>query len=374
MMRRRGLALCVMVALAGTLAAAPAVPETGAADGAATAAADRLRDAIAALDAARGEKDRVAALTRTIGAYEDGLAVLRDSLRKATLAEDRIRKGFDDRRGQIAAVLAALAAMQDLPAPLLLAHPDGPEAAVRSGLVLSALAPALQDQTADLQADLDEIRSLRAERAAAADVLQRGRVAAQAARTALSEAMQDRSALPKRFIDDPEELKLLVAGVATLDAFAAGIAGMENDIGPPMDDFAGAKGRLPMPVRGTILRRAGEADAAGIRRPGLVIATRPEALVTAPWPATIRYRGPLLDYGNVMVLEPAAGYLMVIAGLGTVYGETGDVLSAGAPVGLMPGNASAAGGDDQSGTLYLELRAGSDPVDPSEWFALATNG
>lgn len=357
-----------VLALVALLAAPVLAQDEGAA---ATAAAGRLRDAIAALDAARGEKDRVAALTRTIGAYEDGLGVLRDSLRKATLAENRITKGFEDRRGQIAAVLAALASMQDLPAPLLLAHPDGPEAAVRSGLVLSALAPALQDQAADLQADLDAIRALRAERAAAADVLQRGLVAAQAARTALSEAMQDRTDLPTRFIDDPEELKLLVAGVTTLDAFAAGIAGMETDIGPPMDDFAGAKGRLPMPVRGTVLRRAGEADAAGIRRPGLVIATRPEALVTAPWPATIRYRGPLLDYGNVMVLEPAAGYLMVLAGLGVVYGETGDVLSAGAPVGLMP---QGAGGEDRSGTLYLELRTGTDPVDPSEWFALATNG
>ena len=63
----------------------------------------------------------------------------------------------------------------------------------------------------------------------------------------------------------------------------------------------------------------------------------PRALVTAPWPATIRYRGPLLDYGNVMILELGSGYLLILAGLETVYGEVGDVVPAGAALGLMGG-------------------------------------
>lgn len=137
--------------------------------------------------------------------------------------------------------------------------------------------------------------------------------------------MQDRTDLPRRFLEDPEELKELLVSVETLDGFASGLIEMETDVSAPMEDFGAAKGSLPLPVYGTLLRRAGEADAAGIVRPGILIATRPAALVTAPWPATIRYRGPLLDYGNVMILELAAGYLLILAGLGTVYGETGDV-------------------------------------------------
>ena len=53
-----------------------------------------------------------------------------------------------------------------------------------------------------------------------------------------------------------------------------------------------------------MLRGMNEADAAGIKRPGIILATRPGALVNAPTAATIRYVGPLLDYGNVMILEP----------------------------------------------------------------------
>src|SRR5690606_35510960 len=85
-----------------------------------------------------------------------------------------------------------------------------------------------------------------------------------------------------------------------------------------------------------------------------------------------------LDYGNVMIAEPASGYLLVLAGLGSIFGDTGDVLDAGAPVGLMGGIASEgatlAGGDKDGGgaerteTLYIELRQGKEPVDPAPWF------
>jgi len=134
-----------------------------------------------------------------------------------------------------------------------------------------------------------------------------------------------------------------------------------------------------MPVRGALLRRAGEPDAAGIRRPGMVVATRPQALVTAPAAATIRYLGPLLDYGKVMILEPGDGYLLVLAGLGEVYGAVGEVVPAGSPVGLMggreagaaealAGQGDATAGSGRSETLYVELRRGAEPVDPAPWF------
>ena len=142
--------------------------------------------------------------------------------------------------------------------------------------------------------------------------------------------------------------------------------------------IAGRKGDLPLPVQGRILRRAGEEDAAGLARPGIVLAARPRALVTTPAAATVRYRGPLLDYGNVIILEPQTGILLVLAGLDVVYGETGQVLPGGSPVGLMGG---AGAGDDvvqtgtgtetgarQTETLYIELREDNTPVDPLEWF------
>ncbi|MBN2740754.1 MAG: peptidase M23 [Rhodobacteraceae bacterium] len=362
------------------LTGAAAQAET-AADTAMSAASD-LRKAITALDDAQTKADRVGALTKTISAYEVGLGALRDGLRRAAIRENEIKQGFDAKREELGSLLAVMSTMQQSDGPLLLLHPSGPEGSARSGMVLSSVAPALQQEAEGLRKQLDEIATLRKLQENARSVLEQGMTSVTQARTALSDAISERTKLPQRYLEEPEELRKLVNSADTLEGFATGLSGMETDIGPPMDDFAGAKGTLKLPVIGSLLRHFNEADAAGIKRPGLVIATAPAALVTTPWPATIRYRGPLLDYGNVMVLEPAEGYLLVLAGLGTVYGETGDVLQKGAPIGLMGGIAPGAkefgkefvqaaqdgGSAGQSATLYLELRKGDTPVDPAPWF------
>lgn len=175
--------------------------------------------------------------------------------------------------------------------------------------------------------------------------------------------------------------QLLVATAETLRAFADGLPDITRDGEDPVSqNIEALKGRLPLPVQGTLLRRAEEADAAGVARPGILLATRPRALVTTPVPATIRYLGPLMDYGNVMVLEPQAGLLFVLAGLDIVYGEIGEVLPEGAPLGLMGGQVPEPGailaqardgsGQDRSETLYMEVREGGTPRDPETWFAV----
>jgi septal ring factor EnvC (AmiA/AmiB activator) len=87
-----------------------------------------------------------------------------------------------------------------------------------------------------------------------------------------------------------------------------------------------------------------------------------------------------------MILEPAPDTLLVLAGLETVYGRPGEIVAAGAPLGLMggPARGSMAGefaegttreaGAERSETLYMELRQGEAPVDPTEWFAATKDG
>nr|WP_156894288.1 peptidoglycan DD-metalloendopeptidase family protein [Rhodobacter xanthinilyticus] len=368
-------AVLAWVLSAGAALASPA------ADSALKAAED-LRASIAALDAAKTKADRIAALSETISAYEAGLGALRDGLRRAAIREGEIEAGFDAKREEIGRLLGVMSTMERSEGPLLLLHPAGPLGSARSGMVLSAVTPALQAEAEAMRGDLEEIRTLQDLQMNAKKTLEQGLFSVQSARTALSEAVAERAALPGRYLEDPEELRKLVESADTLEGFATGLADLDSDIGAPLEDFAGAEGTLSLPVMGSVLRRFNEADAAGIRRPGLLIATAPAALVTAPWPATIRYRGPLLDYGNVMILEPAEGYLLVLAGLGTVYGETGDVLPRGAPIGLMGGtepsaeefgadfirSAQKGGGAGRTETLYMELRKGDTPVDPAAWF------
>jgi septal ring factor EnvC (AmiA/AmiB activator) len=350
------------------------------AEQAAKASAD-LQRAVAALDQATEARDRVSALSQTIRAYEAGLAALRSALREAALRETTLTKAFEAKRAGIGRLLGVLATMEANPGPLLLLHPEGAVGTARSGMILADVTPALQSQALALKAELQELADLRALQLSAGTVLEKGLAAAQVARTELSKAISDRTDLPTRFTEDPEVLKGLLDSADTLDAFAAGLSS-DAEVGT---SFGDQRGSLPLPALGTVLRRPGEADAAGVRRPGVTLATQPRALILAPWPATIRYRGPLLDYGNVMILEPGDGYLLVLAGMETLYGEVGEVVAAEAPLGLM-GAASGASeefvaqAEDGTGgrgteTLYMELRQGAVPVDPTDWFAgLAPTG
>ncbi|WP_415184497.1 murein hydrolase activator EnvC family protein [Phaeovulum sp.] len=377
----RATILALALALTVPIMAAAAQGQSAAAK-AALLAADNLRTAVSALDVAKSSKDRVAALTETIRAYEEGLGALRDGLRRAAIREAEIRAVFDAKRDRVGRLLGVMSTMEQSDGPLLLLHPAGPVGVARSGMVLGAVTPALQAEAEAMRTTLQEISDLRSLQQSAAATLQSGLASVQEARTALSEAVAERINLPTRYLEEPEELRALVESADTMEGFASGLADIDNDIGAPMDDFAGAMGTLRLPVMGSLLRRAGEADAAGIRRPGMILATAPAALVTTPWPATIRYRGPLLDYGNVIILEPAKDYLLVLAGLDTVYGEVGDVLAQDAAVGLMGGSepgakefgtdfvaaAQIGGGAGRSETLYIELRLNKKPVDPAQWF------
>ncbi len=364
------------IGLAALLALPAAAQEvTGDVAKAAATASAALQASVTALQDADGAKDRVAALTVTIKAYEAGLAALREALRQAELRETMLTLQFDAKRDRLSQLLGVLGSFDADQGPLLLLHPGGPLGTARSGMMLADVTPALQAEAQNLRHDLQELHDLRSLQKAAGDTLGQGLTAAQEARAALSQAISDRTTLPKRFTEDPEALKALLKSADTLDAFATGLSPQENSV----QGFAEAKGSLPWPALGRLILQPGETDAKGVTRPGVTLATRPLALVTSPWAATIRYRGPLLDYGNVMILEPGGGYLLILAGLQTVYGEVGDVVASGAPLGLMGGTAltgadilsdtADASGTDGSETLYLELRQGAEPIDPLSWFA-----
>jgi septal ring factor EnvC (AmiA/AmiB activator) len=343
------------------------------AQAAAKASAD-LQASVAGLQKAEGAKDRVAALTKTIKAYEAGLAALREALRQAELRETTLTLEFQAKRDRLSQLLGVLSGLDPDQGPLLLLHPGGPLGTARSGMMLADVTPALQAEAEALRGDLQELADLRSLQKAAGETLTQGLGAATSARAALSQAISDRTDLPKRFTEDPEALKALLKSADTLDAFSSGLSPQDGVV----QGFEDSKGNLPWPVLGNILLRPGETDAKGVKRPGVSLATRPLALVTSPWAATIRYRGPLLDYGNVMILEPGGGYLLILSGMQTVYGDVGDVVGAGQALGLMGGTANSGadilsdaqsdGGASGTETLYVEVRQRAEPVDPLEWF------
>lgn len=370
--------LALPLALMATVAPAQTQAQTQAPAEAARAAIAQLGTAGALLEAAGSGRDQVRALTETVRAYEAGLAALRDGLRQTATRERALALDLAARQGDISRLLGVLTALSSAPEPVQFLHPSGPLGTARSGMIAADVAPALQRQADALRQQLEELGDLRAAREEAAATLEQGLTDVQQARAALSAAVAERGDLPRRFSENPGAMAALLATAETLRDFADQLdaaTGAEGEA--PAPDASDLRGQLPLPVAGTLLRRYGEADAAGTARPGWIIATEPQALVTAPAAATVRYAGPLLDLGQVVIVEPVPDVLLVFAGLSETYGRAGEIVPEGAPLGLMgtgQANLSESGqtqGASPSETLYVEVRDGQDTVDPGDWFALA---
>lgn len=337
-------------------------------------AAVRLQAAASRLEQAQGGDARIRALTDAVEAYDAGLSALREGLRQISQRQAALEADLTTREDRISRLIGVLTGIEGTPRPLLLMHPAGPAGTARAAMLLGEATPALEAEAAQLRGDLERLAELRSLEEQAAASLEQGLGAVQSAREALSVAISDRTDLPPRFAVGGDALGDMRQRATTLAAFAESLADLP---GPPVGNTSGP---LPLPVRGTVLRGFGQEDAAGIARPGIILATSPQAPVLAPTRATVRHVGPLLDYGLVIVLEPRAGVLIVLAGLELAYVDRADIVAPGTPLGLMgdiaPQTAqndtegAASGGTFATDTLYVEVREGGAPVDPGSWFDL----
>lgn len=331
------------------------------------------------LERSKTAKDRISALTAAILSFEQSLGLARDSLRQISVLEARATQNLSVEEEAYAELIGVLLSIDKSPIQAELLHPNGPMATARGGMLISDLLPALEEKVQSLRRDLDAARYLADLQSQVSLDLQAGLVALQETRAALGRAIADRDDLPKRFVEDPAQTAILLAAADTLDIFADGLSMIAfNEAEGSLPDITTRKGTLPLPVQGKVIRYFNEADAAGIKRPGIVIATTNNALVRTPTAATIRYRGSLLDYGLVSILEPQKDILYILAGLSTVYGDIGEVLPAGSPVGLMgtsenidKKNLIETINDDgglRGETIYIEVRVNKAAENPLVWF------
>jgi len=126
--------------------------------------------------------------------------------------------------------------------------------------------------------------------------------------------------------------------------------------------FSSIKGTLPLPVGGRIISNYRKTRKT-LQRSGIVIQTRAGAAVIAPYDGQIAFAGPFRQYGLLLIIDHGGGYHTLLAGLGTIDGEVGQLLLAGEPVGRMSDKKSV------KPTLYMELRVKGSPVNPIPWLS-----
>ena len=340
---------------------------------------DDLNSARTKLSSADSYRNRIKALSNLIQKTENSLSDLRSKYRFIKLRTEKLNKDLIFQKEKISKLAGALLVVGQEPLQSKLLHPEGALNTARSSLILSDILEGVRTEAEGLNRDLEKLKLLTNLSQRAEKEMQLSLEIIQTARATLVKAASDRTDLPLRFIDDPEKISLLSKSSKSLGEFAVALNSLERKLiiaNEPI--LKNNKGGLALPAEGVVTRKFNEADAAGIIRPGIIIRTKEYAFVTSPVAATVRYAGPLSDYGMVSILEPSEGILFIFAGLNQVFGEPGQILPEASLVGLM-------GGEDKnietfttekelnsgrlSQSLYIEVRRNDEPQNPFDWFA-----
>jgi septal ring factor EnvC (AmiA/AmiB activator) len=127
--------------------------------------------------------------------------------------------------------------------------------------------------------------------------------------------------------------------------------------------FQRVKGKLPWPVKGSLLAKYGQLRAGGpLKWQGLVIAADRGTQVRAPFYGRVVYADWLPGLGLLIVLDHGGGYMTLYGHNEQVYRRVGDRVA--------PGDVLAAVGEAAGlgrPGLYLEIRKGKQTLDPQEW-------
>jgi septal ring factor EnvC (AmiA/AmiB activator) len=143
---------------------------------------------------------------------------------------------------------------------------------------------------------------------------------------------------------------------------------MDNEITPkalPAGNFTALKGKLRLPVRGSVTNRFGRTRQEGSTWKGLFIRAPQGSDIKAIAAGRVVFVDWMRGFGNLLIVDHDGGYLSIYGYNDAVLKEVGDSVHGGDSIAV----AGNSGGNQESG-LYFELRHKGQPIDPLEWINL----
>ena len=318
---------------------------------------------IAAARNAQEREENVSSLESRLGGLE------------AKLSERR--RALQQKHNQFGNVFAALERLALVPQEAVLVLPARSIDTVRSIQLIRYAIPKIESKAGALRRELAIFSSLRAEIGRRQDDLVDETRALSKERKQLGRLLSRKQSLEKR---TRAESKKEVTRLRKLGEQAKDLRELLTRLErtrkatafsplptAAISSFRAARGTLPQPARGRLVRRYGEQTELGMASKGIQIETRKSAQVIAPFDGQIVFAGPFRGYGRLLIIRHSEGYHTLLAGLFRIDGAVGQWVLAGEPVGIMghPTRGSPA--------LYVELRRKGQSIDPLPWLAAGKN-
>jgi septal ring factor EnvC (AmiA/AmiB activator) len=354
-----GLALLTTVSATGAPSAKPDPKVAAEGQRLARAARDDRASVAGAqvqIDHLRAQRVQMAAVEAS---GERGSGDRKSRLDRLNAQEQALTAQLGRSQSTAARLLGVLALFRRDPPPALLVHPASARDAVRAQILARALAPELQARSRALAVKVEDLKRVRRQVEGASEDLFRSDSELAEERSQIETQMAKLAVLQRGLTADAQDNEAALRALALKSRLPA-------DLIARLPTEAEALGPAPVrfvePVQGRIISRYDRGASDGYRWRASA-----GAPVLAPAAGIVEYSGPLKDYGVILILRTGGAYHLVLAGLGSAGAATGRMVAAGEPIGRMAEDAGA------SPELYMEVRRGSETVDPARWFKVSAH-
>lgn len=366
---------------------------------------DALKAEIAEMEGDRTRQNAaLIAAGQRVKLAEIEVADVEERLSNLIVEELEVRGRLDGADAEIANVLAALERISLNPPPALIVDPSDALGSARGAMLIAAIVPQLRDRADTVSTDLKTLMGIKeqalaeeatlkanyavleeeqlriatliaarkqgieqvgaqlsSEEQAAVDLAERASTLRELIDALSARASQTQTGTPAQTDVpqlSPEAIQLAFANAARTE---------------PAVPFPLARGYLAQPANGVTVVQFGAGDGFGGISQGQSIVTRAEAQVVAPADGWVLYKGPYLNYGQIVILNTGQGFTTLLAGLDTISVDIGQFVLLGEPLGQMGsrtiGRTVTTNAGNAQPTLYIELRQNNEPIDPESWWA-----
>lgn len=345
------------------------------------------RQAAEASTAAGKAARQAAALAARIQQAEAGISAARTRIAMIDAERARLGEAIGREQGPVVRLTAALQQFSRRPVALAVLQPGSVKDLVYVRALLHDAVPQVRARTRDLRERVAHGRALRREALAASTALQaeeqvlverrrelvdmetRQRLAARSAGSEASREADRALALAEQARDLDGLLGELGAAQQRRDQLAAlsgpvlrpaspGTAPTEQPLAAAGQSSTAVRSGAPqpyiLPVAGRVITGYRAPLGSGLSN-GITLAPLGGAQVVAPASGRVAFAGPYRGYGQIVIIEHAGGWTSLVTGLAQASVTVGQQVTGGAPLGRAA---------PERPTITLELRQGSDPVNP----------